>query len=161
SPRALWPWLSILRQRGATVGSSEHFGRGVANFERDVAGEDLPLPRALFAMTFHELGHDLRREQLQAAADVLVRVAARLVEEDHLVDVGLLELAELGPDRVGRTDETARVHLLRGGCLAELLVLLPEAGCTDLARWSRRVVAEGEREERPPLGLDVRLFVGR
>jgi hypothetical protein len=47
-----------------------------------------------------ELGHDLGGEQLEAGADVLVGVLAGLVEEDDLVDVALLELAEPVDDRL-------------------------------------------------------------
>ena len=66
----------------------------------------------VLAVALDELRHHLAREQLEARADVGVGVAARLVEQDHLVDVGLLELAQLGADRLGRPDEPAGVHLL-------------------------------------------------
>ena len=42
-----------------------------------------------------ELRHDLGREQLERLADVLVPVLAALLDEDRLVDAGVLEHAQV------------------------------------------------------------------
>ena len=52
-----------------------------------------------------ELGHHFPGEQLERFADVLVAGLAGLVEQDHLVDPALPELAELpgGSSRASRS----------------------------------------------------------
>ena len=73
--------------------------------------EHLPLPLLVLGLEGVELGHHLGGEQLERLADVLVAVAAGLVEQDHLVDVGLGELVQLGADRVRRADQPAVLRL--------------------------------------------------
>src|SRR5215469_13147626 len=55
--------------------------------ERDLAGDHLCLPGFLLANAVVELRHHLAGKELEAFANVLVRVLAGLVEQDHLVDV--------------------------------------------------------------------------
>src|SRR5579883_928818 len=93
-----------------------------------------------------EFRHHLAREELEAVADVLMRVAAGLVEQDHLVDMRGLEFAQLAAERLGRADEAAGERLLRRlGVLAlPPLVFLPHidlAGRRTLAVASRAIKA--------------------
>src|SRR5262245_46398443 len=70
-------------------------GRCVEPLESDPAGEHVRLPSLVLGLARVELGHHLAGEQLETRADVFVRGASRLVQQDHLVDVGGLEFAEL------------------------------------------------------------------
>ena len=80
-------------------------GRGVEALETGAPGEHVVLPALMRGLAPVELGHDLAREELEAGADVLVWRAAGLVEEDDLVHVGGLELAQPSSDRVGGPDQ--------------------------------------------------------
>ncbi len=51
-----------------------------------------------------EFRHHVFGEQLQSLADVLVLVAAALLDEDGLVDAGLLEVPQMGPQLLRRAD---------------------------------------------------------
>ncbi len=62
--------------------------------ELDRARQHAALPLLVLALALVEVRHDLGREHLEALADVGMRVLPRLVEQDHLVDVRLLELRE-------------------------------------------------------------------
>src|SRR5262245_35011044 len=66
--------------------------RGVDLVELELACEHALLPFLVHVIAFVELGHDFAREQLERRADVLVQVLARLVQQDHLVDIRRLEL---------------------------------------------------------------------
>jgi hypothetical protein len=78
-----------------------------------VLGEPLALARVLRIGLLGERGQHLAPEELEGLADVLVAVAARLGDEDHLVDAGgtvaLEELAHLprGPDRTAERAQPA------------------------------------------------------
>ena len=76
-------------------------GLGVELLELDLAGQHRLLPRLVLGLVVVELRHHLVGEQLEAGADVLVGVLAGLVEQDHLVDVRLLEPVQALADRVG------------------------------------------------------------
>ncbi len=66
----------------------------------------------MLVVAIDELGHDLGCEKLKAGADVCMGVPARLVQQDHLIDVRRLELAQLGANRLRRADEPSSVDLL-------------------------------------------------
>ena len=51
-----------------------------------------------------ELGHDLGREQLHSVADVLVRVAPRLLDEDQLIDAHGIKFADIAAGISGCAD---------------------------------------------------------
>ena len=55
--------------------------------QRDPAGEHICLPVILRRLAGVELRHHLAGEQLQAVADRLVAGVARLIEQDHLIDM--------------------------------------------------------------------------
>src|SRR5512145_738247 len=55
----------------------------------DRGREPLRLPALALGLLLVELGHHLPREQLEALADVLVTVPARLLDEHDLVDARL------------------------------------------------------------------------
>ena len=78
---------------------------GDGSLELDLAAEHLPFPLLVLGLAPVELGHDLFRKQLQAFADVGVRVATGLIEQNDAVDFRGLEFAQLVPDRLGRADE--------------------------------------------------------
>ena len=56
-----------------------------------------------------EFGHDLRREELQRLADMLVAVVAALLNEGDLVDTRLRETAQMLAQLIGRTDAARTV----------------------------------------------------
>src|SRR5690606_24065770 len=56
----------------------------------------------------------LLREQLKRRADVLVTVAARLLDEDHLIDANVTHLGEVAGG-VSRCADAARVVVAAGG----------------------------------------------
>src|SRR5688572_16483075 len=115
----------------------------------DVRGELLALLTLPLGLALVELRHDLGREQLERLADVLVPVLAALLDEDGLVDTGLLEYAQGTAQVVGRAD-AAHAAAERVG--PELLAHLQE-GVPDV-RAAGRVLAEdvvvGERVLEEP-----------
>ena len=126
--------------------------------ELELAREHVLLPLLVGRDVGVELRHHLAREELEARADVLVRVAAGLVQEDHLVDVRGLELAQLAPDRLGRADQAAGQRALQrlGVGRLPLLVFVPHvdrAGRRPLAVAALRIEAQAELEEGDAVGL--------
>ena len=61
----------------------------------DVGRELLGLALHALGFVLLELAHHLAGEQLERLADVLVPVAAALLDEGHLVDAALVELAQV------------------------------------------------------------------
>src|SRR6516162_8757394 len=120
--------------RVGTIAVAER--RCIDLLELDLAGQHLRLPGVLLGDPIVEFRHDLACKELEAFANMLVRVFAGLIEQDHLVDVRGLEAAELPPQRLGRADQAAgqgASEILWVGALP-LLVFLPEI---DRARrWS-------------------------
>src|SRR5919197_4571639 len=101
SSRSLRPGVRRLpRDDVASVGLDRgelaRLGRRRSPRERslDGRGERLGLAPLALGVAFLELGHDAGREQLERGADVLVPVVAALLDEDRLVDAGLLELTQ-------------------------------------------------------------------
>ena len=88
--------------------------------------EHIRLPRILRRLAGVELGHHLAREQVQAVADRLVAGTSGLVEQDDLIDMRVLELAQPLADGFGRTDQAVAQRLLRLVGLPPLLVLTPQ-----------------------------------
>src|SRR5215470_16104749 len=74
---------------------TERVRRDVYLLELHVAGQHRLLPGLMLGLASMELGHHLARKQLEAGANVLVGIVPRLIEQDHLVDVRLLELMQL------------------------------------------------------------------
>src|SRR6478735_10628296 len=104
---------------------------------RDVGLERRPLVRLPLRFDGGELGEHIGGEEFERRADVVVTVAAGLLDEDDLVDTDLAHLAEVA-SRVGRRSDAARVFVAerRGlrdravdavGC-ASLLELAPQIG---------------------------------
>src|SRR5678816_108411 len=122
----------------------DRVGLRVEPLERDAPGEHVGLPPLVLGLPRVELRHHLAREQLEARADVLVRRAPRLVQENDLVDVRRLELAELSPDRLGRADQSDLERLLRLGRVAPLLVQLPHIALARRRHAVAPVVREAE-----------------
>ena len=125
---------------------------GVEFVEFDLARHHLPFPFLVAGLGGVELGHHLFREKLEAFADVLVGVLASLVQQDDLVGVAGLELAQLLADRVGRADEATaecRLYQLRIGVLPlhELLPDVDGAGARPLTIRAHAVEAQRELEE--------------
>src|SRR5205807_3166525 len=98
---------------------------GVDLLELEAPAEDVGLPALLLAVARVKLRHHLSCEQLEAPADVVVGRASGLVQEDHLVDVGALELPEPPPNCFRRADQAAPERLLSLGRLTPPLVELP------------------------------------
>jgi len=123
------------------------------------------LPRLLLGLVGVELGHHLAGEEIEALADVLVRVLAGLVQEQHLVDVRGFEPLELAPDRLGRADQAAgqRPSQCLGVGALPFLVFVPQidrAGLGPLAHRAQPVKAQGELKERDAVGTAARPLVG-
>ena len=75
--------------------------RRVRPRELDLTVENRVLPFLVFQVASVKLRHHFAREQLEARADVFVGVLASLIEQDDLVHVRLLELAETAPQCLG------------------------------------------------------------
>ena len=117
--------LDLDRHRLGAVAVLE--GRRLDLLELDLARHHLGLPGLVRRVVAVEFRHHLAAEQLERLADVLVRVLAGLVEQDHLVDVGGLELGELLADGVGRADQAAAQRRFLGVGVGALpgVVLVP------------------------------------
>src|ERR1700722_7401568 len=94
-PRALcrrFFLLELLRgclSRLNRIGTKPIFERlRIDFFQFDFSGQDLALPFLVCRLVSVEFGHDVLREQFQALANVLVRVAAGLIGQNDLVDIG-------------------------------------------------------------------------
>ena len=129
--------------------------------EHDLARQDLLLPHGMLGFGGVELGHDFRGEQLERIADVLMAGLACLIEQDHLVDPARLELAQLAPDGLRRTDQPRLERLLLLRPTLPALVFLPEIGRARRIDALSTVVGEREDEEGPAGGLGLGLLVGR
>ena len=99
-------------------------GRGVDLLEFDLAR---PAPCCFHAWCSGSWpinsGITSRGEQLQAFADMLVRVLAGLVQQDDLVDVRGLEPPQLAPDGFRRADQPAGQRVLRASGLSRFHLL--------------------------------------
>src|SRR5262249_17857788 len=70
-----------------------------------------------------ELRHHLRREELERLADVRVLVETRLLQKDDLINAGVLKIANVVADVVGRADAVCiALESLGGG--DDLIVVL-------------------------------------
>src|SRR5918996_4550563 len=85
---------------------------------------------------------------------------AGLVQEDHLVDTALLELAQLFADGLRRADQAGVERLALLGSALPALVLLPQVRRARRVDALPAVVGEREDEEGPAGGLGFGLFVG-
>src|SRR5579871_2203389 len=118
--RGLRPLHGGLDDRDLVVGERLHpaLSRRRRFEER---GERFRLLRVALGDLGLELGHHLGREKLKRFADVLVFVAAGLLQEDHLVDAGRLERLDVAADVVRRPNAVG-VPLGAAGCRDDLLV---------------------------------------
>ena len=84
-------------------------GRGGSSRQRalDVRRQRRGLPALPLVVAVAELGHHVGGEQLERLADVVVAVVPALLDEDDLVDAGLLELAQVVRTSSGRADAAA------------------------------------------------------
>ena len=105
-------------------------------------------------------GSTVGGEQFERGADVLVAVAAGLLDEDHLVDTDVAHLAEVAASVVGRSD-AARVPVAERLGLgdpaldavrrASALELAPQVGASrSLIVGDERVRARSRRTRTPP-----------
>src|SRR5215469_7650793 len=89
-----------------------------------------------------------------------MRRSPRLVEQDDLVYVGRLELAETAANRLGRADQTRAQRLLRLRRVAPFLVEGPHVAASRSGHAVPPVVREAEDEEGPSRGLGLCFLVG-
>src|SRR5258708_31691973 len=88
----------------------------------------LPLFPRDFALP--KFRHDLLCEQFKRLANVLVLVAATLLNVHGLVDARLLELTQMGSQLIGRAD--AVIGAGRRQCMPRLLEIGPDIGASPL-----------------------------
>src|SRR5579859_5957779 len=136
---------------------------GVDLLELDRAGEHALLPFVVLGVVL-ELGHHFFREQLERLANVLMRVLAGLVEQDHLIDMRGAEAPQFLADRLRRADQAAAQRgLLRLRVLAlPLVVLVPHvdgARRRPLPVLRLAVIAQRELKEGGAVGAPARLLV--
>jgi hypothetical protein len=95
----------------------------------------------------------------------LVRVASRLIEQNHLVDVGGREPAQLAPQRFRRTDQSTGHGPRLGFWVGALphVVLVPQADRSrlrPLAAGRSVLVAQRELEEGQTVGAATSFLAG-
>src|SRR5262249_29387048 len=89
-------------------------GRRLDLLELNLTGHHLALPGLVLGMTTLKLGHHLAGKQGKRFHDVLVRIVAGLVEQDHLIDMRAFELAQLIAQGLGGADQPAPQPRLLG-----------------------------------------------
>jgi hypothetical protein len=148
------------------VGLDRRLGRpadteflGIDLIELDFAGEHLFLPFLMFRLARMEFRHDFFREEFEAVADIFVRIATGLIEQDDLIDVGRFEFSKLASQGFGRTDQACSSLLLRSRGFLPIEVLLPEVDGAGGDRAVLRVEAQGELEEGPAVGFAHGFFI--
>lgn len=121
----------------------------------DGRGERLGLFRQPLSLVLLEFRHHVRGEQLEQLADVLVPVAAALLDEDDLVDASVLEAAQVLAHLLRRADAAADGVFHR---LARRLELSPDIGAAGRVDADAIVVGEPEaKEPEPVLAATARL----